>query len=204
MPNEQIQSYIQENLNAGVSKEDVKKNLLASGWQETDIEAAFAAWGAPTATTPMATTTPQPRSWKKNLWVSIAVVIILLGIGIVWFFLKSQTPPATIPTATTNNVASSTTTTTTTTAPAVKPTPVAATCIASDGGLDAASAIYVKGTVTSVDSTGKTQTLTDDCANAIYLEKYICYESPTGSGHYASGRTVVKCANGCVNGACKK
>jgi hypothetical protein len=88
--------------------------------------------------------------------------------------------------------------------PAARPTPVAATCTTSNVGLDAASAIYVKGTVTSVDSTGKTQELADDCINAIYLEKYICYESPTGSGHYASGRTVVKCANGCVNGACKK
>lgn len=120
---------------------------------------------------------------KKSAWIIIAaVVVVIICIGAYVFFAKRQ--------ATTN-------------VPQTPPLAVAATCTASDAS-QGAGAIYTKGTVTSVDSTGYTQTLTDDCANATYLEKYICYESPVGSGHYADGRTVVKCANGCLNGACKK
>jgi len=119
--------------------------------------------------------------FHKGLGWTIVVIAIIV-IGAIVFFNRPQATKKT---------------------PAL-PTPVAATCVASDANLSAAAAIYVKSSVTSVDSTGNVQNLTDDCIDATYLEKFICYESPVGSGKFASGRQVVKCANGCVNGACKK
>ena len=119
---------------------------------------------------------------KEIGWAIVIIAVIV--IGAIVFFNRSQTTKK-IPAA-------------------VAPSPVAATCVASDANLSAADAIYVKGTVTSVDSTGNVQNLADDCITSSYLEKFICYESPVGSGKFASGRTVVKCANGCVDGACKK
>ena len=124
------------------------------------------------------------RPQKKSSWIVVAavVLIIIIGIGAFMFFAKQKAAPG---------------------MPQTPPVAVAATCADSDASLGA-DAIYTKGTVTSTDSLGHTQTLTDDCVNATYLEKYICYESPVGSGHYTDGRTVVKCAKGCANGACKK
>ena len=122
----------------------------------------------------------KPR--KKSAWIVAAVVMAVIVIGAYVFFAKQRAAPGTLQTL---------------------PLAVAATCTDSDAS-QGASAIYTKGTVASVDSLGETQTLTDECANTTYLIEYICYESPVGSGHYADGRTVVKCAKGCANGACKK
>jgi hypothetical protein len=81
--------------------------------------------------------------------------------------------------------------------------PVAATCTDSNATLGA-NAIYAAGTVTSVDSSGNTQKFTDSCGDATHLIEYVCRESPVGSGHYASGRTIVQCPKGCLGGACQK
>jgi hypothetical protein len=119
--------------------------------------------------------------FRKELGWTIVVIAIII-IGAIVFFVQPQA---------TKKIS----------APA---TPVAATCVASDANLSAAASIYAKGTVTSVDSAGNVRSFEDDCLDAVTMEKFICYESPVGSGHYASGRTVVKCANGCVDGACQK
>ena len=204
MPNEQLQNFIKESQKAGRSKEDIKKDLLASGWQDSDVEEAFKMPGTQTTVSAPVIKEPKiikeqkvasPESSKKLLWIVLAVVVVIvLAAGAYMLFLKPQTS---VKPQQAQTQATSTASTTTVVVP---PTPVAASCTASGP----ASAIYTQGSVTSVDSFGKTQKLTDDCADATYMEKYICYESPVGSGKFASGRQVVKCANGCVSGACKK
>ena len=205
--NDQIKNYIEEAVRAGKSMEDIKQSLLAFGWQEADIEEALAAPAAPT-TAPVVEVAKQ-RSSSKLAWTLVAILAIIIVIGAVLFFLKPSAPASplpvavpvqTQPVASTTPVASVAPTTPTTTAP---PSAVAATCTDSNASLGA-NAIYTQGTVTSIDSTGNAQKLTDDCGDATHLIEYICYESPVGSGHYASGRTIVQCPKGCANGACKK
>lgn len=202
MLNEQLQNYIQESIAAGAGREDIKRSLLAAGWQASDIEEAFGAPETPVVIPVPATPPMEPKEHGKFVWIiAAAIFIILIGVGAYLFFAKPRASapagqPASARSSSTANVVAPLPTST-------PPAPVAATCTDSDAS-QGANAIYTKGTVTSIDSSGKTQTLTDDCANATYLEEFICYESPVGSGHYASGRQVVKCPNGCLNGACKK
>jgi hypothetical protein len=203
MPNEQLQNYIQESIKAGGNKEDIKKSLIAAGWQEPDIEEVFRILEAPIAMPVPAAQSPEPKKHGRLVWIIVAIVlVIVIGIGAYLFFAKPRVSAPVKSAQTQNQTQSSSTTSANVAAQpsSTPPAPVAASCTASGP----ASEIYIKGTVTSVDSAGKTQTITDDCADATYMEKYICYESPAGSGHYASGRQVVKCTNGCANGACKK
>lgn len=41
MTNQQLLDYVRQQLQAGISKEEIKKALLDSGWQESDIDEAF-------------------------------------------------------------------------------------------------------------------------------------------------------------------
>jgi hypothetical protein len=132
---------------------------------------------------------------KKKTWIIVAVVaVIIVALAIYWLSLPPKAAPGT------NNIPPPGSS-----APEVPaaPLPVAATCTDSNASLGA-NAIYTQGTVVSVDSTGNTQKLTDECADATHLVEYVCYESPVGSGHYASGRKIISCANGCANGVCKR
>jgi hypothetical protein len=199
MPNEQIKSYIQQSLAAGSSKEDIKKNLLASGWQSADIEEALGAPGTPAATPASPEQPTQPKTNKKLLWIVVAVIVIIALGACAYVFLSNSHAPATGKHLQ-KQAMPRVSTTTITTPPATPSAPVAASCTASVPS----STTDVQGTVTSVDSSGRAQKLTDDCLDAATMEKFFCYESPVGSGHYASGRKVVDCPNGCVNGACQK
>jgi hypothetical protein len=198
MINEQLQNYIQESVRAGGSREDIKKSLIAAGWQEADIEEAFRTL-EPQVVVPVLVGQPiEPKAHKKFGWIiAVIAIIVVLGIGAYLFFArpwataKQQTPP---PSTGANTLPQSSQT---------PPVPVAATCTDSNAA-QGVNAIYTKGTVTSVDSVGHTQTFTDDCANMTYLVEYVCYESPVGSGHYTDGRTLVSCPHGCANGTCKK
>jgi hypothetical protein len=123
------------------------------------------------------------KKYFKNKKQGVVIALIVAVIIIAAIYRFSASPPAP--------------------GVAVAPLPVAAICANSNAALGA-NAMYTKGTVTSTDSGGNTQVLTDECADISHLVEYVCYESPVGSGHYASGRTIVVCTHGCSGGVCRK
>src|SRR3989338_8459710 len=52
MVNDQLRSYIQEGLKSGKTRDEIKKSLLEAGWQESDIQNAFAILEAPEVPAP--------------------------------------------------------------------------------------------------------------------------------------------------------
>lgn len=77
MSNTDLLDYIKQALKAGLSREAIKTNLLASGWQEQDIEMAFQSVAEPSAP-------PKKRRWKKVVLISVGVLVFL---GAVAYFL---------------------------------------------------------------------------------------------------------------------
>ena len=96
MPSPEIITYLQSQLAAGQTRENLATLLTQNGWQESDIQAAFAAIVAPT---------PARKPAGRRTLVVISLLILLIlgagGIG-VWYYLnhKKSTPkPTTSPTA---------------------------------------------------------------------------------------------------------
>lgn len=70
MVNQQLLDYIKQQSQQGIKNDEIKKSLLASGWQGTDIEEAFG----------MAQISVQgkKRRWKKIILIIISFVILLV------------------------------------------------------------------------------------------------------------------------------
>lgn len=71
MANQQILDYIKQQLRQGINKEDIKKSLLSSGWQNTDVEDAFNVIMMPANS--------KKRKWKK--------IVLIIGVFIIFVFL---------------------------------------------------------------------------------------------------------------------
>lgn len=94
MINQQILDYIKQQLQQGVSREQIKSSLMANSWQETDINEAFALISNSTPTPPQTTMTSLPgatailsQAWslyKQRLgtFLGIMVIPMLVLIGL--------------------------------------------------------------------------------------------------------------------------
>src|SRR3990167_10335846 len=94
---EEIINYIKENLAKGVPQDKIRQSLLAKGWKQTDIDAAFLQLEAPPSSLPpfpikpSSTQNPPTKIKEQKSWLNLkilmlAVLVILLvlssGIGI--------------------------------------------------------------------------------------------------------------------------
>ncbi|MDQ5955401.1 MAG: hypothetical protein QG621_404 [Patescibacteria group bacterium] len=67
MINDQLLTYIKDNLHAGYTKADIEVSLRTAGWDAADIATAFSALAGPTPTIPApGTPTAQPSSIKAG------------------------------------------------------------------------------------------------------------------------------------------
>lgn len=73
MINQQLLEYISQQLSAGVSKEEISKALVSSGWQIGDINEAFTVISSP-ATQSVAVS-------HKGMWTIVIILLVFVGIG---------------------------------------------------------------------------------------------------------------------------
>lgn len=104
--NPQLLEYVRQQSSAGVSKEEISKLLIASGWQVLDINKAFAATINPLMPPPpqsnqTAPTVIQTKNIQtlvpggsdiKNLLILAAGISIAAGAGVVEIFLQGYIP----------------------------------------------------------------------------------------------------------------
>ncbi len=93
MVNQQLIEYIKKQLQNGVSKESIISNLIAKGWQSTDIESAFQMLTPnQPLTTPVTTMQNIKPTTKPFPVVAVIICLILLAFGGgTIFFLSSRT-----------------------------------------------------------------------------------------------------------------
>ncbi len=103
MANQQLLDYIRQQLQQGVSQEQIKSSLMTKGWQETDINEAFTSINSPMPPTPpenipaqqFPTSFQQPeRRVNKTLVAAISILGILIISGGVfgYFYYFRETP----------------------------------------------------------------------------------------------------------------
>src|SRR3989344_8476776 len=88
MINQQILDYIKQQLQQGISKEQIKSSLMTNGWQAQDIEEGFNNIDAPNISTAYSAA---PVAASGGVWKMIAGIVIgvaVLGGGA---YLASQT-----------------------------------------------------------------------------------------------------------------
>jgi len=103
MVNQQLFDYIRQQLQEGVSSEQIKSSLLANGWPEDDINEAFVSINSPLSATPLeniapqefSTVSQQPEQRKNKILVAIVSLLGVLTIGGVafgYFYYFQETP----------------------------------------------------------------------------------------------------------------
>jgi len=104
MINQQLLDYIKQQSSQGVSKEQIKSSLLASGWQTSDIEEVFNSIAtteqsaiippASSSSQPFSTFSPQPqKKFNKALLASILIIgALVIGGGAFAYFYYFQSP----------------------------------------------------------------------------------------------------------------
>ena len=80
MINQELLDYVKQQLQQGVSKEQIKGSLMGNGWQESDINEAFMALSAPSipvppATVPSGMTSFQPKQPQQSMTSSLGANI---------------------------------------------------------------------------------------------------------------------------------
>lgn len=110
MINQQILDYIKQQVQQGVSREQIKSSLMSNGWSSSDIEEGFNAIGSTPSTIPHApvanagpmssfTNSSMPISYA-GFWLRVAASLVdgfivnlifaILGILYFWFFAKNN------------------------------------------------------------------------------------------------------------------
>ncbi len=89
MINQQLLDYIKQQTEQGINNEDIKKSLLASGWQEADIQSAF--------NSSVSSTSGQTKPVRrfKKMWlviIAIAAGALIIGGGVYAYFNYYQSP----------------------------------------------------------------------------------------------------------------
>lgn len=75
MINQQILDYVKQQMQIGVSQEQIKNSLVANGWQASDVQEAFSVLSGGTAT--ILTNTPSaPSSSYAGFWLRVAASLI--------------------------------------------------------------------------------------------------------------------------------
>ena len=104
MINSQLFDYVRQQLAVGVTKEQLQKTLASQGWNEQDINGAFATLGNNNSTAPAALQTSLPI-WKRVLfflgYIAIyylvsktAATLLVMGtaIAMYWYGLEVNFP----------------------------------------------------------------------------------------------------------------
>src|SRR3989344_700633 len=103
--NQEIINYIKENLAKGVAEDQIRQSLVARGWQQADIDAAFLQLEAPPSSLPPFPIKPPSAqspslSLKKHkpflnlkvLIASVAITFLLIAGGSSYFFFFKEKP----------------------------------------------------------------------------------------------------------------
>jgi len=92
MVNQQLLDYIKQQLQQGVSREQIKSFLMANGWQTQDIEEGF---NTINSSTPIEQYSNFPTKAPMKMWKIIFVVfigVILIGSGVYFVAQKFLKP----------------------------------------------------------------------------------------------------------------
>src|SRR3989344_6895948 len=82
MVNQQLLDYIKQQLQQGVSRENITNNLISQGWQQSDVNEAFSQATGQNFSTPMNTSITGDTS--KNGKATAGLVLGIIGL-IAWF-----------------------------------------------------------------------------------------------------------------------
>ena len=104
MINQQLLDYVKQQLQNGVSKEQIKSNLLSNGWQESDINEAFALVDSlMSSTVSQISNSPQlpaefqqpvePKTKRSLFAVLLALGILLVAGGVFGYFYYFRETP---------------------------------------------------------------------------------------------------------------
>ncbi len=82
MINQQLLTYIKQQLQQGINNEQIKQSLIIKGWQVGDIEKAFSA-------TTKTLKNPYKRSWKRIILIITSLILVLIIIILILPFFLS-------------------------------------------------------------------------------------------------------------------
>lgn len=136
MINQQILDYIKQQIQQGVSREQIKSSLMTNGWQSTDVEEAFNLINTQGQLS-QSDIAQRPKSFNKTALLAIIVIgVLVIGGGVMGYFAfvgrDKVVPPSSVslnPPLTETPVSTSSPATTETPVPAtpppvvIKPTP---------------------------------------------------------------------------------
>lgn len=78
----QLLDYIRQQLAAGIPKEEISKSLIASSWQVSDINEAFASISpSPSTQVPVQNSVQPTVSSHKGMMPVVIVLFLLVGVG---------------------------------------------------------------------------------------------------------------------------
>jgi hypothetical protein len=101
MINQQILDYIKQQVQQGVSREQIKSSLMTNGWQSADVEEAFNLINTQGRLS-QSDIAQQPKSFNKTaLLAVIAIGVLVIGGGVVGYFAfmggdKAVVPPSSV------------------------------------------------------------------------------------------------------------
>lgn len=96
MANPQLLDYIKQQLQQGISKEQIKSSLITNGWQAQDIEEGFNALNSPVLPEQYSATSLSSSAKMWKILAGVLVGVVILGGGAYLAsktFLKSEEAP---------------------------------------------------------------------------------------------------------------
>lgn len=84
MVNQEVIKYVKESLSKGVSLDEIKKNLRASGWSDAEINEAVSAGSSGGSAKAMP---------SKNIWIIIGIVIAIIAVAAAVIYVFSSVKP---------------------------------------------------------------------------------------------------------------
>jgi len=99
MVNQQLLDYIKQQLQQGISKEQIKSSLITNGWQARDIDEAFSSSPsiqplAPSDTPSQSFSSQPSRRLNKTLLAIVSIIggVLIIGGGVFAYFNYFQSP----------------------------------------------------------------------------------------------------------------
>jgi len=91
----EITNYIKQQIAVGVSREQISASLKGAGWSDSDVTEAFSAITGTPSIIPQAPMTAQMHTIHKLRNTIIAIVVLVLAGGTLWWFLQNKPTPTT-------------------------------------------------------------------------------------------------------------
>lgn len=96
MANQQLLDFIKQQMQPGISREQIKSSLMANGWQAQDIEEGFNSLNLPASPQQYSATSANSPAKVWKILAGVLVGVAILGGGAYFAsktFLKSEAPP---------------------------------------------------------------------------------------------------------------